>query len=124
MLLAIDIGNTNITFGVFDSENLLATWRMATDVNKMPDEYAIAMLSMLGHRDLTPSNITGIAMCSTVPPLIVIFEELFQHYLGITPLIVSPGVKTGVRIRFDNPGRLGRTGLPMLLPPITSTKDP
>jgi len=107
MLLAIDIGNTNITFGVFDGENLLATWRMATNVNKMPDEYAIAMLSMLGHRDLTPSNITGIAMCSTVPPLIVIFEELFQHYFGITPLIVSPGVKTGVRIRFDNPREVG-----------------
>ena len=107
MLLAIDIGNTNITFGVFDGEKLLATWRIATDVNKMPDEYAIAMLSILGHRDLTPSNITGIAMCSTVPPLNTIFEELFQQYLGITPLIVSPGVKTGVRIRFDNPKEVG-----------------
>ena len=107
MLLAIDIGNTNITFGVFDGENLLATWRMATDVNEMPDEYAIAMLSMLGHRDFKPSSITGIAMCSTVPPLNTIFEELFQQYLGITPLIVSPGVKTGVRIRFDNPREVG-----------------
>jgi type III pantothenate kinase len=107
MLLAIDIGNTNITFGVFDDEKLAATWRMATDVNKMPDEYAIAMLSMLRHEGLETSDITGIAMCSTVPPLNTIFEELFQHYFGVTPLIVSPGIKTGVRIRMDNPREVG-----------------
>jgi len=107
MLLAIDIGNTNVTFGVFGNEHLRATWRMATDVNKMPDEYAIAMLSLLRHEGLETADITGVAMCSTVPPLITIFQEVFQRYFKITPLMVSPGVKTGVRIRFDNPREVG-----------------
>lgn len=107
MLLAIDIGNTNITFGVFDDEKLTATWRMATDANKMPDEYAISMLNLLRHEGLETSDITGIAMCSTVPPLVVVFEELFQRYFSTTPMIVNPGVKTGVRIRFDNPREVG-----------------
>ena len=107
MLLAIDIGNTNITFGVFDDEKLTATWRMATDANKMPDEYAISMLNLLRHEGLETSDITGIAMCSTVPPLVVVFEELFQRYFSTAPLIVNPGIKTGVRIRFDNPREVG-----------------
>jgi len=107
MLLAIDIGNTNITFGVFDGEKLVATWRMATDTNKMPDEYAIAMIDMLRHEGLETSDITSITMCSTVPPLNTIFEELFKRYFGITPLIVSPGVRTGVHIRMDNPREVG-----------------
>ena len=107
MLLAIDIGNTNVTFGVFGNEHLRTTWRMATDVNKMPDEYAITMLSLLRHEGLEPSDIKGIAMCSTVPPLITIFQEMFQRYFEISPLIVSPGVRTGVRIRMDNPREVG-----------------
>jgi len=107
MLLAIDIGNTNVTFGVFDGEKLFTTWRMATDVDKMPDEYAIFMLSMLHYQDIQTSDITGIAMCSTVPPLITIFEELFEKYFNITPLVVSPGIKTGVRIRMENPREVG-----------------
>ena len=107
MLLAIDIGNTNVTFGVFGNEHLRATWRLATDVDKMPDEYGISMLSLLRHEGLETSDISGIAMCSTVPPLVVVFEELFQRYFKVTPLIVSPGVQTGVRIRMDNPREVG-----------------
>jgi len=107
MLLAIDVGNTNVTFGVFENEDLRATWRMATDVYKMPDEYAISMISMLRHEGLETSDITGAALCSTVPPLISTVEELLQRYFGLTPLVVSPGVKTGVRIRMDNPKEVG-----------------
>lgn len=107
MLLAIDIGNTNITLGVFEGEGIRATWRMATDVDKMPDEYAIILLDLLRHEGLGASDINEIALCSTVPPLVVIFEELLQRYFNIAPLIVGPGVKTGVRIRFDNPREVG-----------------
>jgi type III pantothenate kinase len=107
MLLAVDIGNTNITTGMFEDEALRATWRMATDVNKMPDEYAIMMLNMLQHEGLHKSDITGITMCSTVPPLIATFEELFRRYFGLSPMIAGPGVKTGVRIRMDNPREVG-----------------
>jgi type III pantothenate kinase len=107
MLLAVDIGNTNVTIGVFKNEEFRATWRIATDVNRMPDEYGMYLINLLHHQDLQPSDITEIALCSTVPPLTPIFVEMSQHYFNITPLVVGAGVKTGVRIRMDNPREVG-----------------
>jgi type III pantothenate kinase len=107
MLLAIDIGNTNITFGVSDKEKLLYSWRMSTAINKMADEYAIFLLNAFSNEQLKTSDITGIVLCSTVPPLVVTFQEMLQRYFNISPLIIGPGSKTGVRIRFDNPREVG-----------------
>jgi type III pantothenate kinase len=107
MLLAVDIGNTNITFGVFEGEELHATWRMATSVNQMADEYAALLLNLLHYQGLDPSDIKEIALCCVVPPLVATFEELFQRYFHISPLVVEPGIKTGVRIRQDNPREVG-----------------
>lgn len=107
MLLTIDIGNTNVTIGVFENERLRHTWRMATAINKMPDEYAIFLLNAFNNKGLKPDDITGIAMCSTVPPLVIIFTEMLQQYFNAQPLLVGPGIKTGVRIRFDNPREVG-----------------
>ena len=107
MLLAIDIGNTNITFGVFEGEKLRATWRMATDVHQMADEYAALLFNLLHHQGLDTSDIKEIALCSVVPPLITTFVDLSQRYFHATPLVVGPGVKTGVRIRMDNPKEVG-----------------
>jgi len=107
MLLAIDIGNTNITFGVFEGKKLRATWRMATDVHQMADEYAALLLNLLHHQGLDTSDIKEIALCSVVPPLITAFMDLSQRYFHTTPLVVGPGVKTGVRIRMDNPKEVG-----------------
>jgi type III pantothenate kinase len=107
MLLTIDIGNTNVTIGVFENERLRYTWRMSTDINKMADEYAIFLLNAFKYRNLETSDITGIVLCSTVPPLVVTFQEMLQRYFGMSPLVVGPGVKTGVRIRFDNPREVG-----------------
>jgi type III pantothenate kinase len=107
MLLAIDIGNTNITLGVFDGDKLHATFRLATHVNQMPDEYAVYILSLLRQRGIDTATITEGAMSCVVPPLITTFNELFQKYFGILPLVISPGVKTGIRIRYDNPRELG-----------------
>ncbi|MFC2072668.1 type III pantothenate kinase [Chloroflexota bacterium] len=107
MLLAVDIGNTNVTLGVFDGEQLRATWRMTTNVNQMADEYAALMLNLLHHQGLDTSDIKEIAFCGVVPPLQATFEELFQRYFHISPLLVGPGVKTGVRIRMDNPKEVG-----------------
>ena len=107
MLLTIDIGNTNVTIGVFENERLQYTWRMATAVNKMPDEYAIFLLNAFNHEGLKPADITGIAMCSTVPPLVVIFTEMLQRYFNAKTMVVGPGIKTGVRIHFDNPREVG-----------------
>ena len=107
MLLAIDIGNTNITFGVFEGEELRATWRVATDVNKMADEYAAMLLDLMRYRGLDAMNIKEIALCCVVPPLLSTFEELFSRYFQVSPLVVGPGIKTGVRIRQDNPKEVG-----------------
>ncbi|MBI2850979.1 MAG: type III pantothenate kinase, partial [Chloroflexi bacterium] len=107
MLLAIDIGNTNVTLGVFDGEQLRATWRMATDVHRMADEYAVILLNLLHHKGIEASDITDVSMCNVVPPLTTTFIDLSQRYFEATPLVVGAGVKTGVRIRMDNPREVG-----------------
>ncbi|MFH1381363.1 MAG: type III pantothenate kinase [Chloroflexota bacterium] len=107
MLLAVDIGNTNIVLGVFDGEKLKATWRMATDVHEMSDEYAALLLTLLQHEGLKVSDINAVALCSVVPPLLRPWDELCQRYLHTEPLVIEPGVKTGVRIRMDNPREVG-----------------
>jgi len=107
MLLAIDIGNTSTKLGVFDREKLRATWQMATRLHRMPDEYAALLLNLMHHQGLDISDITEVALCSVVPPLTATFEELFQRYFHTSPLVVASGVKTGVRIRMDNPREVG-----------------
>jgi len=107
MLLAVDIGNTNIALGVFEGEQLRATWRVATGVNQMADEYAVLLLNLLHYQGLDKSDIKEVALCCVVPPLLGTFEELFQRYFHISPLVVGAGVKTAVRIRVDNPREVG-----------------
>jgi len=107
MLLAIDVGNTNIAFGVFEGDTLRATWNVATDLNKTADEYAVLLLNLLPREGLALSDIDSAIVASVVPPLEPIFEELSQHYLGVPPIVVGPGVKTGVRICTDNPREVG-----------------
>lgn len=107
MLLAVDIGNTNITIGLFKKDKLEATWRIATGVHRMPDEYAVILLNLLRNHGLDASDVTKGAVSCVVPPLVTTFNELFENYFNIKPLIISPGIKTGIRIRYDNPRELG-----------------
>jgi len=107
MLLAVDIGNTSITIGVFDGEKLIATWHVATGFHRMSDEYAALLLGMLRQQKLEAADIKAVALCSVVPPLISTFEELFGRYFSVAPLVVEAGVKTGVKIRMDNPREVG-----------------
>jgi type III pantothenate kinase len=107
MLLTIDIGNTDTTLGVFKGEELRATWHMATSVHRRADEYGALLLNLLHQQGLDTSDVKAIALCGVVPPLISTFDELFQRYFHISPLVVGVGVKTGVRIRMDNPREVG-----------------
>ena len=107
MLLAIDIGNTNITLGVFDDERIVATWRLSTDRSKMPDEYSIMLTQLLHLRDMTARDIDSVALCSVVPPLTPTFVDLCTQYFGVEPLVVAAGTRTGVRILYDNPRDVG-----------------
>lgn len=107
MLLAIDIGNTTVTFGAFEGSKIKATWRVSTAIHRMPDEYANIMLSLMERQGISASQIKDVVICSVVPPLLIIFEEVCKHFLKKAPLIVEAGVKTGVRIDMDNPREVG-----------------
>jgi len=107
MLLALDIGNTNVTIGVFDGPELCATWRIATDVERLPDEYAVIMLGLLRNEGIDRAAVTEAIMASVVPDLAPVFEQLCRRYFGTEPVIVGTGTKTGVRVVYDNPREVG-----------------
>ena len=107
MLLVFDIANTNIKIGIFKGKKLQATWRISTGVQRMADEYAITLLNLLKNRGIDPKDITEGAMSCVVPPLLTAFHELFERYFNIKPLVVGPGIKTGVSIRYPNPREVG-----------------
>jgi type III pantothenate kinase len=107
MLLAIDIGNTNIKLGIFDGDRLKATWNLATGIHRTSDEYGGVVLNLMERKKFLPSKITGVVLCGVVPPLQYIFVELCSRYLNTKPLVVETGVKTGMRIRLDNPREVG-----------------
>jgi type III pantothenate kinase len=108
MLLTIDIGNTSVAMGAFDDKgDLRITWRMATSISRMPDEYAALLLPLLQHDGFQASDIKDVCLCSVVPPLIGTFENLLNRYFNLQPLVVGAGTKTGVRIRMDNPREVG-----------------
>jgi type III pantothenate kinase len=107
MLLTIDIGNTNITFGLYDGEELGPRWRIRTIHEKMPDEYGILMTQLFEHRGYSVADVTGISIASVVPPLSQAFVDVSRTYLGQAPLLVDAGVRTGVRIRYDDPRQVG-----------------
>jgi type III pantothenate kinase len=107
MLSAIDIGNTNIKIGIFDGDKLKATWNLATGIHRTSDEYGEVLLNLMERKKVSPSEITGVALCSVVPPLLPAFVELCTEYLDSKPLVVEAGVKTGMRISLDNPREVG-----------------
>jgi type III pantothenate kinase len=107
MLLAIDIGNTTTTLGVFEGEELKTTWHTATVVRRTADEQAILLLNLLRNQDLDIGDIKEVALCSVVPPLTPVYEEMFQRHLNVSLLVVAAGIKTGVRICMDNPREVG-----------------
>jgi type III pantothenate kinase len=107
MFLAVDIGNTNITLGVFSGDRLHGTWRIATEHDRTSDEYGIQLVQLFAHRSLRASEIDGAAIASVVPTLTNVFRQVSRDYLTLDALVVDAGVKTGVRIRYENPKEVG-----------------
>ncbi|MBM4386317.1 MAG: type III pantothenate kinase [Deltaproteobacteria bacterium] len=107
MLLAIDIGNTNIVFGLFRDDELLECWRMETRSGRTEDEYAVFLNSLLSLRGFSLKDIKCAAISCVVPPLQAVFESLMRRYTGAEPLVVGPGIKTGVSIHYENPREVG-----------------
>lgn len=107
LLLAIDVGNTSIAIGLFNGEALEATFRIATDQENLPDEYGILLLNLLRSREVDPKRVHAAALSSTVPPLVTTFVQVCRDYFRVEPLVIGTGVKTGVRVRYDNPREVG-----------------
>ena len=107
MLLAIDIGNTNLTLGLYAGETLGPHWRLATDQDRMPDEYGLQLLGLLERANCGEDCLTGIVLASVVPNLTGRVIQACQKYLKLEPLVVDAGIKTGVRIRYEDPKAVG-----------------
>ena len=107
MILAIDIGNTNVKCGVFDGDKLLSSFRLSSSVNKTSDEYGMTMMELLKERSVERSMIDGVIMSSVNPNMNYTFEHLIRYYFGRKPLVVGAGLKTGLNIKYDNPKEVG-----------------
>lgn len=107
MIICLDIGNTNIKYAVFDGDNLLLSFRVATEHKKTSDEYGGQLLSILGNNNLNASDITGGIISSVVPQLDYTLEKMCRVYLNIKPLLLAPGLKTGLNLKVDNAKEVG-----------------
>jgi type III pantothenate kinase len=107
MLLTIDVGNTNLTLGLYDGDRLGAHWRLATDHARMPDEYGLQFLGLLQNAEKKISDLNGISLASVVPDLTGRVIQACREYLKQEPLVVDTGVKTGIRIRYEDPKAVG-----------------
>ncbi len=107
MLLVIDVGNSNIVLGIYDDERLVKDWRISTDKLKTSDEYGILFHNLLMLAGIASASITDIIISSVVPPLTGVLEKLSLHFFSLKPIVVGPGIKTGMPIHYDNPKEVG-----------------
>lgn len=107
MILAIDIGNTNIVLGGLEGEKILFEARMATDLIKTSDQYCAELKSMLALFEVTPESVSGSIISSVVPPVLNSFKTAIRKLTGKACLVVGPGIRTGLNIRMENPAEVG-----------------
>jgi type III pantothenate kinase len=107
MLLCVDIGNTNITLGLYQVQDLGPRWRLATDHERMPDEFILQLLGLMAYAGFSRDDVQGAAIASVVPPLTGKWVEVCRRGLGCDPLVVDGSVNTGVRILYDPPTAVG-----------------
>ena len=107
MLLVIDVGNTNIVLGVYDNDKLIDDWRIATVKDRTSDEYGLLMEQIFKYHGLNPLDVEDVIISSVVPTLMYTLEAMSNKYFNCSPLIVGPGIKTGMNIRYDNPKEVG-----------------
>ena len=107
MFLAVDIGNTNITLGLYQGERLGPRWRLATGHDKMPDEYGLLMSALIRHAGYSDADVDSIAIASVVPPLTGLVAEACRRYFQSEPLVIEGTSRTGVRVLYEDPGQVG-----------------
>jgi type III pantothenate kinase len=107
VLLAVDVGNTNIVIGAFDGDRLTENWRVATVADRTADEYAVLLQGLLTRRSMSLADIRGVCVSSVVPSLTATFKELAERHLDVPAVVLSSAGNTGVQLRADNPTELG-----------------
>jgi len=107
MLLAIDIGNTNIVLGIYEGKDLVGNWRIGTKEERTADEYGILIRDIFQANRILMEDIDAIAISCVVPPLVNAFEEMALKYFKITPFFINPGIRTGMPILYDDPREVG-----------------
>ncbi|ANA80243.1 putative transcriptional acitvator, Baf family protein [Paenibacillus vortex V453] len=107
MILVVDVGNTNIVLGVYQGKKLLHDFRISTARQSTVDEYGVLIHNLFQMSNILVSQIEGVIVSSVVPPLVGVVEEMCNKYIGKAPLIVGPGIKTGLNLRYENPREVG-----------------
>ncbi len=107
MILTLDIGNTNIKTALFQGEEMLNYWRIATNRSMSSDEYGILLAKLFEYNGRRLSDVSGVSISSVVPSINFTIEHMCRNYLNLAPMMVGPGIKTGINIKYDNPRELG-----------------
>lgn len=107
MILVLDVGNTNIVIGVYDNRELLTEWRLSTQMIRSADEYGIQFVNLFSLANIDKDQIEGVIMSSVVPTIMYSLEHMIRKYFKLDPLVVGPGVKTGINVKYDNPREVG-----------------
>lgn len=107
MLLVIDVGNSNTVLGVYREDELVRDWRIATDKDRTVDEYAILVLNLFELAQMRFEQLSAVIISCVVPPMLNSLETLCRKYFNLVPLVVGPGIKTGMSIQYDNPKEVG-----------------
>ena len=124
MILVLDAGNSTIVLGVYDHEQLLFHWRMETDRHKTEDEYAMQVKAFFHHAGICFEQVSGIIISSVVPPIMFALEQMCNKYFRVKPLIVGPGVKTGLNIKYENPREVGADRIVNAIAALDAYKTP
>lgn len=107
MILVLDVGNTNIVLGVYEKDNLKFHWRIGTDASITEDQYAMLIKDLFTHEGLELKYIEGVIISSVVPPIMYSLRLMCKKYFDVTPMVIGPGIKTGLNIKYENPREVG-----------------
>jgi len=107
VILLVDVGNTNIVLGVHNGQEYIASWRISSDGNKTSDEYSIQVMQLFNVSEIDPKEIKGVIVSSVVPNIMHSLENMLRKCFCHEPIIVGPGIKTGINIKYDNPKEVG-----------------
>ncbi len=107
MIFVLDVGNTNIVLGIYKNKELLVEWRLSTDIRKTSDEYMIEVAQLFSYSKLDVNDISGVIISSVVPNIMYSLEHMVRKFFNKKPIVVGPGIKTGINIKYDNPKEVG-----------------